>query len=218
MPRKSSAFYFKFIFMKKSRPKIIGLTGGIGSGKTTVAKYFETLGFPLYNSDTQAKAIQNNNPEVKKQIIALFGENAYNENGLNRTFIAAEVFNHKEKLKQLNQIVHPAVFKDFEQWINQQNNPFVIKEAAILIESGSYKDCDIIITVIADPEIKIARVQNRDALTSEEILARMKNQLNDQEKIKYSDYIIENNHDLTFLHKEVEKIAQEIKNNSNFED
>jgi dephospho-CoA kinase len=204
--------------MKKSRPKIIGITGGIGSGKTTVAKYFEELGFPLYNSDTKAKDIQNNNPDVIKQIKNLFGENSYTENGLNRPFIAKEVFNHKEKLKQLNAIVHPAVFKDFEQWINQQSSAYILKEAAILIESGSYKDCDLIISVIADTEIKIKRVQQRDNFTREEILARMKNQLNDQDRIKYSDYIIENNYDLELLRKEVEKIAKEIKNNSNFED
>lgn len=203
--------------MKKSRPLIIGITGGIGSGKTTVANHFEKLGFPLYNSDLRARDIQNNNANVIKQIKAIFGDESYHNEGLNRPFIASQIFNNKEKLKQLNAIVHPAVFKDFEQWINQQNTKFILKEAAILIESGSYKDCDIIISVIADSEIKIKRVQERDQLTPEQIIARMNNQLSDQEKIKYSDYIIENNSDLDHLYKEVEKVAFDIKNNSNFE-
>ena len=217
MPRYTSAFYFKFNSMKKSRPFIIGITGGIGSGKTTAANHFKKLGFPLYNSDLRAKELQNNNTDIIEQIRAIFGENAYLNKSLNKPFIAAQIFYNKDKLKQLNAIIHPAVFKDFEQWRNQQDSKFVIKEAAILIESGSYKDCDLIISVIADPKIKIKRIQERDNLTEEEIQARMNNQLNDQDRIKYSDYIIENNSDLDHLYKEVEKVAFDIKNNSNFE-
>lgn len=197
--------------MKKSTTKIIGLTGGIGSGKTTAAKYFEELGFPLYNSDLRARKIQNENPEVIQKIKNLFGEEAYNEDGMNRPFIAAQTFNDKDKLQQLNAIVHPAVFNDFKNWVDEQNSAYVIKEAAILIESGSYKDCDIIISVIADKEIRIARTIERDGLTRDQILTRMANQLSDDERKEYSDYVIDNSQDLTYLYLQVKNIVDNIK-------
>lgn len=204
--------------MIKTRPKIIGITGGIGSGKTTAANHFQTLGFPLYNSDLRARYIQNNSPEVIQQITKLFGSDSYTNDGLNRAYIASQVFNNKEKIKQLNQIVHPAVFKDFEDWIEKQETKFVIKEAAILIESGSYKDCHIIISILADAEIRINRAINRDQLSREAILSRISNQITDEERASYSDYIINNSKDLDYLYKQVEKITDEIKNNTNFED
>ncbi|QTV04569.1 dephospho-CoA kinase [Faecalibacter bovis] len=197
--------------MKKTTTKIIGLTGGIGSGKTTAAKYFEELGFPLYNSDLRARKIQNENPEVIQKIKNLFGEEAYNEDGMNRHFIAAQTFNDKDKLQQLNAIVHPAVFNDFKNWVDEQNSAYVIKEAAILIESGSYKDCDIIISVIADKEIRIARTIERDGLTREQILTRMANQLSDDERKEFSDYVIDNSQDLTYLYQQVKNIVDNIK-------
>ena len=204
--------------MKNTRPKIIGLTGGIGSGKTTVAKFFQEMGFPLYNSDERAKYIQNTNPKVIQEVKTLFGEQAYTAEGLNRSFIASQIFNNKTKLQQLNKIVHPAVFNDFEEWIAQQQTPFVIKEAAILIESGSYKDCDLIITVIADKDVKINRVIQRDNITKEQVLARINNQLSDDERSSFSDYIINNSKDLNYLYNQVEKISKQIKNNVNLED
>ncbi|RLZ12714.1 dephospho-CoA kinase [Faecalibacter macacae] len=197
--------------MKKSTTKIIGLTGGIGSGKTTAAKYFEELGFPLYNSDLRARKLQNENPEVIQKIKDVFGEEAYNDEGMNRPFIASKTFNDKEKLKQLNTIVHPAVFNDFKTWIEEQNTDYVIKEAAILIESGSYKDCDIIISVVADKEIRITRTIERDGLTREQILNRMANQLTDEERKEYSDYIIDNSQDLNYLYQQVKNIVDNIK-------
>lgn len=197
--------------MKKSTTKIIGLTGGIGSGKTTAAKYFEELGFPLYNSDLRARKLQNENPEVIQKIKDVFGEEAYNDEGMNRPFIASKTFNDKEKLKQLNAIVHPAVFNDFKTWIEEQNTDYVIKEAAILIESGSYKDCDIIISVVADKEIRITRTIERDGLTREQILNRMANQLTDEERKEYSDYIIDNSQDLNYLYQQVKNIVDNIK-------
>lgn len=203
--------------MNKKKPIIVGITGGIGSGKTTVAKHFEKLGFPLYNSDLEARNIQNSNPEVIHQIKTIFGEEAYNTDGLNRIFIANQVFNNKEKIKQLNNIVHPAVFEDFKNWVAQQNNDILFKEAAILIESGSYKDCDLIISVIADLDVKIDRIIKRDNFSKEQILARMTNQLKDEERVKYSDFIIDNSKDLDYLYQQVENIADKIKNNINFE-
>lgn len=197
--------------MKINKPKIIGITGGIGSGKTTAAKYFEALGFPLYNSDQRARMIQNNNPEVIQAIKNVFGDESYTSEGMNRPYIASKTFKDNELLQQLNAIVHPAVFKDFKDWIEQQNTDFVIKEAAILIESGSYKDCDLIISVIADQEIRITRTIERDGLTREQVEARMKNQLSDEERKEYSDYIIDNSQDLMHLQKQVKNLAAIIK-------
>lgn len=197
--------------MKINKPKIIGITGGIGSGKTTAAKFFEELGFPLYNSDLRARIIQNENKEVIHAIKNLFGEEAYTPQGMNRPFIASKTFENKELLQQLNAIVHPTVFQDFKDWINQQETEFVLKEAAILIESGSYKDCDLIISVVADKEIRIARTMERDGLTREQVEARMKNQLSDDERKEHSDYIIDNSQDLEYLYQQVKNLSEIIK-------
>ncbi|MGV0978220.1 dephospho-CoA kinase [Empedobacter falsenii] len=197
--------------MKNNQPFVAGITGGIGSGKSTAAKFFEELGIPVYNSDTRAKTIQNENSEVKVKIIASFGEEAYNENGLNKPFMSKQVFQNNEKLKLLNSIVHPAVFQDFEDWKKAQKSDIVMKEAAILIESGSYKDCDVVISVVVDIETRIARTIERDGLSREEILARINNQISDEERIAKSDFIIDNNGDLAHLKNEVEQTFIKIK-------
>jgi len=197
--------------MKNNQPFVAGITGGIGSGKSTAAKFFEELGIPVYNSDTRAKTIQNENSEVKVKIIASFGEEAYNENGLNKPFMSKQVFQNNEKLKLLNSIVHPAVFQDFEDWKKAQKSDIVMKEAAILIESGSYKDCDVVISVVVDVETRIARTIERDSLSREEILARINNQISDEERIAKSDFIIDNNGDLAHLKNEVEQMFIKIK-------
>ncbi|WP_291120749.1 dephospho-CoA kinase [Empedobacter sp. UBA7248] len=197
--------------MKNNQPFVAGITGGIGSGKSTAAKFFEELGIPVYNSDTRAKTIQNENSEVKVKIIAAFGEEAYNENGLNKPFMSKQVFQNNEKLKLLNSIVHPAVFQDFEDWKKAQKSDIVMKEAAILIESGSYKDCDVVISVVVDIETRIARTIKRDGLSREEILARINNQISDEERIAKSDFIIDNNGDLAHLKNEVEQTFIKIK-------
>ena len=197
--------------MKNNQPFVAGITGGIGSGKSTAAKFFEELGIPVYNSDTRAKTIQNENSEVKVKIIAAFGEEAYNENGLNKPYLSKQVFQNNEKLKLLNSIVHPAVFQDFENWKKAQKSDIVMKEAAILIESGSYKDCDVVISVVADIETRIARTIERDGLSREEIRARINNQISDEERIAKSDFIIDNNGDLAHLKNEVEQTFIKIK-------
>ena len=197
--------------MKNNQPFVAGITGGIGSGKSTAAKFFEELGIPVYNSDTRAKTIQNENSEGKVKSIAAFGEEAYNENGLNKPFISKQVFQNNEKLKLLNSIVHPAVFQDFENWKKAQKSDIVMKEAAILIESGSYKDCDVVISVVVDIETRIARTIERDGLSREEILARINNQISDEERIAKSDFIIDNNGDLAHLKNEVEETFIKIK-------
>ena len=174
--------------------KIIGLTGGIGSGKSTVLALFKALGALTYVADTEAKKLMNTDAELRNQIINLFGEQAYVNGKLNNVHIASVVFGNKEKLTALNGLVHPKVRKDFQQFIKNQKADFVIYEAAILFESGSDAFCDYIITVIADFELKIERIMKRDGISEAQILERMKNQSTDDFKIKKSDFVIRNNH------------------------
>lgn len=188
----------------------IGLTGGIGSGKTTIAQWFQEKGIPVYNSDFEAKKLMNENEDLIQQLIELFGDETYKNGEYNRSYVASKVFNDKELLNQLNAIVHPAVFKHFDEWMDNQNSSFVVKEAAILFESGSYKDCDYIISVIADEEKRIDRVAKRDQLNEDQIRSRMKNQWTDEQRIEKSDFIIENNKDLKVLKLEFEKVFDEI--------
>ena len=171
---------------------VVGLTGGIGSGKSTIAKAFAALGIAVFNSDEQAKALIANNAQVKKRIIAAFGEEAYQNGEYNRAYIAQIVFNNSEKLAILNGIVHPALAKYFKRWAKEQTSPYVLKEAAILFESGSYKDCDYIITVTAPEEVRIARVMARDHCTEAQVRARMAQQWSDAQRIALSDAVIEN--------------------------
>ena len=171
---------------------VVGLTGGIGSGKSTIAKAFAALGIAVFNSDEQAKALIANNAQVKKRIIAAFGEEAYQNGEYNRAYIAQIVFNNSEKLAILNGIVHPALAKYFNQWAKKQTSPYVLKEAAILFESGSYKDCDYIITVTAPEEVRIARVMARDHCTEAQVRARMSQQWSDAQRIALSNAVIEN--------------------------
>ena len=171
---------------------VVGLTGGIGSGKSTIAKEFAALGIAVFNSDEQAKALIANNAQVKEKIITAFGEEAYQNGEYNRAYIAQIVFNNSEKLAILNGIVHPALAKYFNQWAKKQTSPYVLKEAAILFESGSYKDCDYIITVTAPEEVRIARVMARDHCTEAQVRARMSQQWSDAQRIALSNAVIEN--------------------------
>jgi len=171
---------------------VVGLTGGIGSGKSTIAKEFATLGIAVFNSDEQAKALIANNAQVKKRIMATFGEEAYQNGEYNRAYIAQIVFNNPEKLAILNGIVHPALAKYFKQWTKKQTSPYVLKEATILFESGSYKDCNYIITVTAPEEVRIARVISRDHCTEAQVRARMSQQWSDAQRIVLSNAVIEN--------------------------
>lgn len=173
--------------------KIIGLTGGIGSGKSTVAKYIASKGIPVYIADDEAKKIM-----TKKSIIHeiqnLFKENIILENGqLDRKKIAAIVFQDSSLLKKLNEVVHPKVKKHFKKWLEKNKEaPFVVKEVAILFETGGNTECDKVILVTAPEDVKINRVMKRDNVSREEILKRMKNQLSDAEKSMKSDYVVTN--------------------------
>ena len=172
--------------------KIIGLTGGIGSGKTTLATYLKSLGIPVFIADDEAKKLMQS-PEVVAEIQTIFGTTIFENGILNRQQLAAIVFSNPEKLSQLNAIIHPAVKKQFGFWLDQyQSEPFVVYEAAILFESGSYKNCDSIITITAPLEDRIARVMQRDNSTREQVLHRINAQWTDEQRIAKSDFVIEN--------------------------
>ncbi|MCE2611929.1 dephospho-CoA kinase [Flavobacteriaceae bacterium D16] len=172
--------------------KLVGLTGGIGSGKTTVSEMFSELGVPVYNSDQEAKRLMNSSEELKGQIIKLLGDEAYKEGELQRRFIAERVFSEPDLLQQLNAIVHPAVKKDFYKWALYQEYPYLIQEAAILFENGSHDSFDKMILVTAPVEERISRIQKRDGSTREAILERIQNQWEDSRKIQLANYVIEN--------------------------
>ncbi|VEI53470.1 dephospho-CoA kinase [Capnocytophaga sputigena] len=189
---------------------VVGLTGGIGSGKSTIAKEFAALGIAVFNSDEQAKALIATDAQVKERIIATFGEEAYQNGEYNRAYIAQIVFNNPEKLAILNNIVHPALAKYFKQWAKKQTSLYVLKEAAILFESGSYKDCDYIITVTAPEEVRIARVMARDHCTEAQVRARMAQQWTDDQRIALSNAVIENI-DLESAKEQVKRINDELR-------
>jgi dephospho-CoA kinase len=173
--------------------KIIGLTGGIGSGKSTVLKMFQKLGAITYIADVEAKKLMNTNEELKNEIIKLFGPKAYENNELNRQFISSIVFKNKEKLVALNNLVHPKVKEHFKNFTQKSKAKFVIYEAAILFESGSAKMCNYIITVTSKLDDRISRIKKRDGTEEIQILERIKNQSNDEFKVKKSNFVIKNN-------------------------
>lgn len=189
--------------------KIVGLTGGIGSGKTTVAKLFGQLGVPTYFADDEAKALMNRSKVIKRKLIALFGEEAYINQKLNRPFLAEAIFNDKNLLKAMNAIVHPKVASHFKKWTEKQQTDYVLKENAILFEHGGEKDCDFTILVTAPESIRIERVIARDQRTKAQVQAIINNQLPEQEKIKKATFVIENT-DLSATKKQVIKVHQNL--------
>ncbi len=194
-----------------SSPKIIGLTGGIGSGKTTVAKFIEEFGFPVYYSDERAKEIVNENENLKAKIKELLGEEAYDENGFyNRKFVAEKVFNNKDLLEQLNHIIHPAVRVDFEDWVKKQTKYLIFKETALLFELKLNKDCYKSVLVTAEDNIRIKRVMDRDSKTYREVQAIMEKQMPEKDKIKLADCVIYNNTNIEDLKEITEKIVFDI--------
>jgi len=170
----------------------VGLTGGIGSGKSTVAKIFEVLGVPVYYADDAARRLMNENEELKATIIENFGEATYINGKLDRKFLAAVVFSNKEKLELLNSLTHPITIDDAEQWIKKQTSSYIIKEAALLFESGSAKHLDMIIGVSAPMQLRLKRVMDRDGLPEEEVLKRMDRQMDEEMKMKQCDFVISN--------------------------
>lgn len=170
----------------------VGLTGGIGSGKSLVAEMFKLLGVPVLHADDTARYLMENDTKLKSAIGQLFGTKVYENGRLNRSFLASVVFNDKSKLEQLNALVHPATIAFGQQWAANQTAPYTIKEAAIFFESGSYKDMDKMIGVYAPVEMRLQRAMHRDNATEEVIRQRMDKQMNEEEKMKRCDFIIDN--------------------------
>ncbi len=174
--------------------KIVGLTGGIGSGKSTVAHMFLKLGVPVYIADIEAKKLTNSSKVIRKKLIELLGEESYVEGSINSAFVANKIFNNPELLQETNKIIHPKVAHHFSKWVANQEAAYCIKESALLFENGGYKACDLTILVISPLEIRIARVMARDNVKKNDVLARIKNQWEDAKKIKLADIVIENIH------------------------
>ncbi|MES2773295.1 MAG: dephospho-CoA kinase [Bacteroidota bacterium] len=170
----------------------IGLTGGIGSGKSTVARVFETLGIPVYYADDAAKKLMNTHEGLREKLVAAFGEETYTGGQLNKPFLSSRVFNNSEQLEKLNAIVHPIVIQDGIDWMERQTTPYAIKEAAIFFESGSAAGLDKIIGVYAPQSLRIHRVMQRDGISRADVLARMQKQMNEEIKMKLCDFVITN--------------------------
>jgi len=181
-----------------TKPLSIGLTGGIGSGKSVVADFFSLLGVPVYTSDAEAKKLMQTDITIRESLIEVFGDLVYSESGeLNRAELANIIFNDDEALKKVNAIVHPQVRLHYQAWLKEQGQvPYVIQESAILFDTGLYKNFDRIITVTADPETRIQRVMLRDKCTRQSVLERMSKQVSEQTKIDLSDFVIYNNSEL----------------------
>ena len=171
----------------------VGLTGGIGSGKTTVARAFEALGIPVYIADDEAKALMVKSKVIKRKLIQLFGEPAYIDGQLNRPYLASKIFSDKTLLSKMNAIVHPKVGAHFKRWLKKQEAPYIIKEVAIIFENNLEDQYDYIISVVADEALRIDRVIARDSSSKEKVESIIRNQLPDSEKIEKSDYVIFNN-------------------------
>ncbi|MEZ4802869.1 MAG: dephospho-CoA kinase [Gelidibacter sp.] len=191
---------------------VVGLTGGIGSGKTTVARFFSQLGIPIYIADVEAKRLMNTSKTIKRQLMNVFGSEAYVDGKLNRPFIASRIFSDVALLNQMNAIVHPKVERDFKRWLSKQDSPYVIKEAAIIFEHGKQSEYDFIITVTARVEDKISRILKRDNTSEKKIMDIINNQMSDEQKIKKSDYVIVNER-LENTQKQVLKIHKKILEN-----
>lgn len=194
--------------------KVIGLTGGIGSGKTTIANFFKSYDIPVYIADDEAKAILYS-PDAIKEVKEAFGEAVMTDDIPDRAKLASVVFNEPDKLKTLNGIIHPKVRQHFKEWLQQHDaSAFIIREAAILFESGAYKDCDKIILVTAPVEVRIDRVMKRDATSREKVIERMNAQWDDKKKAVLSDFIITNLdiNDAKLQVDEILKILKKMKN------
>ena len=172
--------------------KIIGLTGGIGSGKSTISKEFKSNSIPVYDSDTRAKILMNSSKDLKVKLIEVFGSSTYTNGFINKKYISNLIFNDSSALNKINSIVHPEVFNDFMNWKSRLNNDFVIYESALIFESGSYKSNDYNILVISDINKRIERVIKRDNVKKDDVLLKINNQWPDQKKIPLADYVFEN--------------------------
>lgn len=185
--------------------KLIGLTGGIGSGKSTVGKLLEQKKIPVYYSDLRAHDIMNESEKIISTLKKTYGEDIYIDGKLDREKLGNLVFADQQKLQALNALVHPEVFRDFAEWKAKQTNEIIMKEAAILFESGSYQECDIVLTVSAPEEVRILRTMERDQISREKVLERISKQWTDEMREEKADYIIRNDGSFMDLEREVEQ-------------
>ena len=191
----------------------IGLTGGIGSGKSTVAKIFETLGVPVYYADDAAKMLMNTHATLRRQLITAFGAETYTDTGLNRSYLASKVFGDAEQLKVLNSFVHPVVIQHGIDWMQAQTTPYAVKEAALFFESGSAAGLDYMIGVYAPQALRIQRVMQRDGISRNEVFARMHKQIDESIKMRLCDFVVTNNDQemlipqVVSLHEQLLKLA-----------
>ena len=174
-----------------SKPRV-GITGGIGSGKTTVAKIFEVLGIPVYYADTEARRLINQDPGIRRKIKAAFGDESYKNEGLDRSYISKIVFSDPEKLELLNSITHQPTIRDANEWMAKQESPYTLKEAALIFESGSAEHLDFVIGVYTPLPLRIHRITQRDGITRDEVLSRMSRQMDENIKMKLCDFVIIN--------------------------
>lgn len=194
--------------------KRIGLTGGIGSGKSFIANILEHMGFPVYYSDLRSKELTKSNPTIRTGLISLFGEDVFLDGELNTQLVATKIFQNEGYRQKVNELIHPVVRKDFEDWVKNQNSDLVFNEAAILFETGAYKNFDATILVCAPVELKIQRVMKRENCSREDVLARMNKQWSDEEKMKLADFVIEND-EVSPILKQIENILIQLIDNFN---
>lgn len=195
----------------------LGVTGGIGCGKTTVCRVFSVLGIPVFSADDEAKRIQDSDPYIQIKLNSIAGKDLYSSGKLDRKELAALIFSNKDLLFEVNSIIHPAVFKYFTKWVARQDSPYSIMEAAILFESGAYRLMDRIVTVVTPLEERIERLVNGNLLTKEQITARIRNQTDDESRIAKSDYVIYNSENdmiipaILGIHREMIKLYEKAK-------
>jgi len=190
--------------------KRIGITGGIGSGKSFVANIIEKMGYPVYYSDLRSKELTNSHPIIRQGLIDLVGENVYFEGELDKKILAEAIFSNDEMRQKINQLIHPIVRQDFEDWAKAQSSELIFNEAAILFETGAYRNFNATVLIYAPIELRLKRVLNRDIITKEEVLARVNYQMSDEEKLKMTPYSILNDGKNPILI-QIETILEEIK-------
>jgi dephospho-CoA kinase len=195
----------------------LGVTGGIGSGKTTVCKVFGVLGIPVFSADDEAKRIQDNDRDLQIKINSLVGKDLFPEGKLDRPELAKIIFNNKELLEKVNSLVHPVVFRSFREWVKKQDSPYSIMEAAILFESGAFRLMDRIVTVVTPLEERIERLVRGNKLSREQVIERIRNQIDDESRVKLSDFIIPNSENdmiipaIIGIHEEMLKLYNKAK-------
>lgn len=189
----------------------IGITGGIGTGKTAASNIFEELGIPVFNADKEAKWLMNSDKKLKKELINILGEQAYRDNELNRPYIANKIFSDNSLKTEMEAIVHPAVRDHFINWYTRQEAPYILKEAALIYEIEDHKNLDYVIVVDAPEHVRIERVKHRDNSRTEDIRSRIQNQMNQSEKVKHADFVLNNEKDLEFLKTQVLDLDKKIR-------